>query len=94
MTIEQFRRYQEQSFDAFCKMVIRNEAINEHKRIAARIQREIPLSTVSHAELSLLRYEDTYHPYKRHIMCRVGLSMCSIRLWVKCCSIYLLNVGM
>lgn len=65
MTIEQFRRYQEQSFDAFCKMVIRNEAINEHKRIAARIQREIPLSTVSHAELSSLRYEDTYHPYKK-----------------------------
>ena len=65
MTLEQFCRYQEQSFDAFCKMVIRNEAINEHKRIAARIQREIPLSTVSHAELSLLYYEDTYHPYKK-----------------------------
>lgn len=65
MTQEQFRDYQEQSFDAFCKKVIRNEAINIHKRLAAFSEKETPLSALSHSELSSLCYEDTYHPYQR-----------------------------
>lgn len=63
MTLEQFHDYQEKSFDAFCKTVIRNEAINEHKRIAAQAEKEIPLSSLSYSELSALHYEDTYRPY-------------------------------
>ena len=65
MTQEQFRNYQEQSFDAFCKKVIRNEAINIHKRLAALAEKEISLSSLSHGELSALCYEDTYRPYQR-----------------------------
>lgn len=65
MTIEQFQRYQEQSFDSFCKTVIRNEAINEHRRIAVQTEREIPLSALSSSELSTLYCEDVYRPYSK-----------------------------
>ena len=65
MTLEQFRKYQEQSFDAFCKKVIRNEAINIHKHLAARAERDLSLSALSNADLSALYYEDTYHLYHR-----------------------------
>lgn len=30
MTLDEFHTYQEQSFDAFCKAVIRNEGIHIH----------------------------------------------------------------
>ena len=63
MTHAQYNEYLERSFDAFCRTVIRNEAINAHKRITARAQKEIPLSALSHSELSNLYYEDSYHPY-------------------------------
>lgn len=65
MTLEQFHDYQEKSFDAFCKAVIRHEAINVHNRIAAQAEKEIPLSALSPSELSALQYEDTYHPYQK-----------------------------
>ena len=65
MTAEQFRNYQEQSFDAFCKKVIRNEAINIHNRLAALAEKETPISVLSHSELSAFYYEDTYRPYRR-----------------------------
>lgn len=65
MTLEQYHDYLEKSFDAFCRAVIRNEAINAHKKIAARAEKEIPLSALSHSELSALHYEDTYRPYRK-----------------------------
>ena len=65
MTVEQFRNYQEQSFDAFCKKVIRNEAINIHKRLMALSERELSLSDLSDADLSVLCCEDTYRPYQK-----------------------------
>lgn len=63
MTFEQYHNYLERSFDAFCKTVIRNEAINIHKQIASRAEKEIPLSSLSHSQLSELSYDDCYHPY-------------------------------
>ena len=65
MNQEQFRNYQEQSFDAFSKTVIRNEAINIHKCLAVLAGKEIPLSSLSHSELSCLCYEDIYRSYQR-----------------------------
>lgn len=65
MTVEQFRNYQEQSFDAFCKKVIRNEAINIHKHLIALAEKEMPLSALSGSDISALCYEDVYHPYQR-----------------------------
>ena len=65
MTIEQYHEYLEKSFDAFCKAVIRNEAINLHRQIAVRVEKEQPLSTLSHSELARFCYDDTYHLYKK-----------------------------
>lgn len=65
MSPEQFRKYQEESFDSFCKTVIRHEAINAHKRLAALAEKEIPLSTLSPVEISKLCYEDNYRTYSR-----------------------------
>ena len=65
MTVEQFRLYQEQSFDAFCKKVIRNEAINIHKRLMALAEKEIPLSALTVSDISALCYEDVYRPYQK-----------------------------
>lgn len=65
MTTEQFYTYQEQSFDAFCKAVVRNESINAHNEIAARAEREIQLSALSDGELAALCTEDIYRPYSR-----------------------------
>lgn len=63
MTREQYYEYLEKTFDAFCRRVIRNEAINAHKQLAARAEKEIPLSALSHEELSNLFYDDSYCHY-------------------------------
>lgn len=65
MTREQYNEYLEKSFDAFCRRVIRNEAINAHKQLATRAEKEIPLSALSYGELSSLFYEDTYRLYRK-----------------------------
>ena len=65
MTPEQYNEYLEKSFDAFCRRVIRNEAINAHKQLAVRAEKEIPLSALSYGELSTLFYEDTYRLYRK-----------------------------
>ena len=62
MTLEQFKEYQERSFDAFCKAVIRNEAIDIHRKMTTQARKEVPLSSLSQSELASLCYEDTYHP--------------------------------
>lgn len=65
MTREQYNQYLVKSFISFCKKVIHDEAINAHKQIAARAEREIPLSALSHSELSKLFYDDIYHTYRK-----------------------------
>lgn len=65
MTREEYNEQLVKSFIAFCRTVIRNEAINAHKQMAARAEKEVPISALSHSELSKLQYEDTYFPYQK-----------------------------
>lgn len=65
MTRDEYNEQLVKSFIAFCRTVIRNEAINAHKQIAVRSEKEIPLSALSHTDLSSLFYEDTYRPYRK-----------------------------
>lgn len=41
MTLAEFRIYQEQTFDAFCKKTIRNESIDAHREMATRARQEV-----------------------------------------------------
>lgn len=63
MTLEAFRTYQEETFDSFCKTVIRNTAKSERLRIARRAKHEIQMSAVSFEDLGDISCEDTYFPY-------------------------------
>lgn len=63
MTLEQIQRYQEETFDAFCKAVIRNESANAHNEMDRRAEREINFSGLSGSELQSLQTEDIYHTY-------------------------------
>lgn len=63
MTEQQFQTYQEQTFDAFCKKVIRNESANAYKELARRAEREVSLSSLSSKEMQSLATMDSYHPY-------------------------------
>lgn len=65
MTLEEYNEQLVKSFIAFCRTVIHNEAVNAHRQIAARAKKEIPLSTLSHSELSKLFYEDNYRLYRK-----------------------------
>lgn len=65
MTEQEFHTYQEQSFDAFCKAVIRNESINTHKQLAARAEKEIQLSALSSNEIGKLYSEDVYKTFRK-----------------------------
>ena len=65
MTEQEFRTYQEQSFDAFCKAVIRNESINAHKQLAARAEKEIQLTALSPSEIGNLYSEDVYKTFQK-----------------------------
>lgn len=65
MTEQEFHTYQEQSFDAFCKAVIRNESINAHKQLAARAKKEIQLSALSPNEIGKLYSEDVYVTFQK-----------------------------
>lgn len=69
MTLEQFQRYQEETFDAFCKAVIRNESTNAHNEMNLRAEKEINFSSMSPSELQSFQTEDTYHTYckKYHV---------------------------
>ena len=58
MTLEQFNTYMEQSFDAFCKKVIRNESRNIHKRLKRQAEHERALSSLSGDEIAELFTED------------------------------------
>lgn len=63
MTIEQFQRYQEESFDAFCKTVIRNESANAHNELDSRSEKEIVFSALPPNDLHSLMTVDVYRPY-------------------------------
>ena len=63
MTLEQFQKYQEESFDAFCKKVIRNAAFSAHRQLDEKAEKEPCLSDLSERELSLLHTVDVYQTY-------------------------------
>lgn len=65
MTLEQFYTYQEQTFDSFCKAVIRNESIDAFRELAHRREHEIEFSALSPKELASLQAEDSYESYKK-----------------------------
>lgn len=63
MTKEQFYVYQEDTFEAFCKTLIRNESIDAHRELVTRAEKETAISALSERELSSLCAEDCYHPF-------------------------------
>lgn len=65
MTLEQFHRYHEESFDAFCKRVIRNESAKAHTKLNDRAEMESTFSDLSDTELNLFHTFDVYHPYRK-----------------------------
>lgn len=65
MTLEQFYAYQEQTFDSFCKAVIRNESIDAFRELAYRREHEIEFSALSSKEISSLQVIDPYDTYKK-----------------------------
>lgn len=62
MTEQQFHTYQEQTFDAYCKRVIKNAAIDVRREIRSKAQHEIVFSAMTAAELVQLAFEDRYVP--------------------------------
>lgn len=65
MTLEEFHAYQEQTFDAFCKAVIRNESVDAHRELAAKARQEVSMSALSADKLLSLSAEDTYNLYRK-----------------------------
>lgn len=65
MTLEQFHTYIEQSFDSFCKKVIRNAAIDIHREISRQREREKSFSDLSESEIESLSVTDTYNIYTK-----------------------------
>lgn len=63
MTTEEFQKQQENTFDSFCKAVIRNESKNIRKRLAWQAKREVSMTDLSHPDLMKIGYEDTYYPF-------------------------------
>jgi len=54
MTLEEFYTYQEQTFDSFCKIVIRNESTDAFRELAYRREHEVEFSALSSSELAAL----------------------------------------
>ena len=65
MTLEQFYTYQEQTFDSFCKAVIRNESIDAFRELAHRREHEIQFSALSPNELASMQAENLLDSYKK-----------------------------
>ena len=65
MTLEQFYTYQEQTFDSFCKAVIRNESIDAFRELAHRREHEIEFSALSPKEIASLRAADSFDMYRK-----------------------------
>lgn len=56
----------EYAFDAYCKRVVKNEAINIHQEYSRQRRREITFSDLSQRELQELQYTDNYFPERRY----------------------------
>lgn len=65
MTRKEFERYIEQTFDSFCKKVIRNAAIDIHREISRQREREKSFSDLSESEQEALSVIDTYNIYSK-----------------------------
>lgn len=66
MTREQFYTYQEQTFDAFTRKVIRNKSIDIFREYSRQARREVPLSVLSIDELGVqASISDVYRPYSK-----------------------------
>lgn len=63
MTLEQFYRYQEESFDSFCKTIIRNESASIQKKMNVISENEVPFSCVPDEALNALFTVDIYSTY-------------------------------
>lgn len=62
MTEQQFHKYQEQTFDAYCKRVIKNAAIDALREMRRRAQHEIVFSAMTASDLAQLVFEDRHVP--------------------------------
>ena len=62
MTEQEFHTYQEQTFDSFCKRVIRNAAADAKREIRRRAKHEIVFSSMTASELAGLVFEDRCAP--------------------------------
>lgn len=65
MTKAEFQKYQEQTFDSFCKKMIRNTAISIYREMTARAEREVSLSDLSDSDMASLCTVDTYDAYTK-----------------------------
>ena len=60
MTMQEFITYQKQTFDAYFKKLIRNEAIDAHAELDTQADREISFSELPLDNLSQFAVEDAY----------------------------------
>ncbi len=62
--------HKEHAFDAYCRKLLRNEAINIRIEYAQRSKRETNFSALTRSELAQLQYTDQYAPGRRtfHIL--------------------------
>ena len=66
MTREEFYRYQEQTFDSFTKMVLRNKSIDILREYRRQTEREVPLEDISQADMyKNASINDTYRLYRK-----------------------------
>ncbi len=61
MTLDQFYTYQEQTFDSYVAIVIRNESKDAKKELSRRAKREISLSQLMKDELAQISAADEYN---------------------------------
>lgn len=59
------KQYKRHAFDAYCKRLVKNEAINIHKEYARRRKHEVSFSELSQQEWMTLQYIDQYAPERR-----------------------------
>lgn len=62
MGIEQDKQH---AFDAYCKRIVKNEAVNIHLEYARQSKREVTFSELTQQELQSLQYIDRYAPDRR-----------------------------
>lgn len=66
MTREEFCRYQEQTFDSFTKMVLRNKSIDILREYRRQTEREVPLEDITQADMyKNASINDTYRLYRK-----------------------------